>query len=146
MKPHVEEIRDNRGLLHLATIVRSEFQEDGVSFLTHENYSQQLAFIKQPKGKIIEAHIHSSVPRAIATTQEVLLVREGKIKVYLFDADMQCVTDRVLGPGDVLLLIAGGHGFEVLADCEMWEVKQGPYCGPRADKVVFYGKIPRAGA
>ena len=38
----------------------------------------------------------------------------------------------------VILLIAGGHGFEVLEDVEMIEVKQGPYVG-EGDKTRFVG-------
>jgi len=36
----------------------------------------------------------------------------------------------------VILLASGGHGFEVLEDLEMIEVKQGPYAGD-ADKTRF---------
>ena len=42
------------------------------------------------------------------------------------------------GAGDVILLIEGGHGFEVLEEIEMVEVKQGPYAGER-DKERFTG-------
>lgn len=38
--------------------------------------------------------------------------------------------------GDVILLAAGGHGFEMLEDAEMIEIKQGPYCDD-VDKVRF---------
>ena len=31
--------------------------------------------------------------------------------------------------GDVILLVSGVHGFEVLEELEMIEVKQGPYAG-----------------
>ena len=43
-----------------------------------------------------------------------------------------------LGPGDVILLIRGGHGFEVLEELNMIEVKQGPYVGEQ-DKTRFKG-------
>jgi mannose-6-phosphate isomerase-like protein (cupin superfamily) len=43
-----------------------------------------------------------------------------------------------LESGDVILLIKGGHGFEVLEELEMIEVKQGPYLGEQ-DKVRFKG-------
>jgi hypothetical protein len=42
----------------------------------------------------------------------------------------------VLESGDVILLSNGGHGFEVLEEVEMIEVKQGPYCGDE-DKTRF---------
>jgi hypothetical protein len=45
---------------------------------------------------------------------------------------------RELGAGDVILLIRGGHGFEVLEEIEMVEVKQGPYIGD-ADKTRIKG-------
>jgi hypothetical protein len=42
----------------------------------------------------------------------------------------------VLEGGDVILLASGGHGFEVLEEIEMIEVKQGPYAGDQ-DKTRF---------
>jgi hypothetical protein len=41
----------------------------------------------------------------------------------------------------VVLLIEGGHGFEVMEDVEMIEVKQGPYGGDQ-DKTRFKGINP----
>jgi hypothetical protein len=42
-----------------------------------------------------------------------------------------------LAAGDAILLIAGGHGFEVLEACQIMEVKQGPYLSKEKDKVVW---------
>jgi hypothetical protein len=50
-------------------------------------------------------------------------------------------TSRLLGPGDVILLISGGHGFEVLEELNMVEVKQGPYAGD-SDKTQFAAVLP----
>jgi hypothetical protein len=44
----------------------------------------------------------------------------------------------VLEAGDTILLISGGHGFEVLEELDMIEVKQGPYAGD-SDKTRFKG-------
>ena len=44
----------------------------------------------------------------------------------------------MLGAGDVVLLIEGGHGFEVIEEVEMFEVKQGPYVGEQ-EKTRFTG-------
>ena len=38
----------------------------------------------------------------------------------------------------MILLATGGHGFEVLEEIEMVEVKQGPYAGDQ-DKTRFTG-------
>lgn len=39
--------------------------------------------------------------------------------------------------GDIILLASAGHGFEVLEELEMIEVKQGPYV-EHEDKVKFH--------
>ncbi len=58
--------------------------------------------------------------------------------INFYDADQRYLESRILLPGDVILLIQGGHGFEVLEEVEMIEVKQGPYVGER-DKTRFVG-------
>jgi hypothetical protein len=52
------------------------------------------------------------------------------------DDDKNYLESRVLNQGDVVLLAYGGHGFEMLEDSEMIEVKQGPYAG-EMDKIRF---------
>ena len=41
-----------------------------------------------------------------------------------------------LKAGDVAVLFSGGHGFEILEDTLMLEIKQGPYAGTK-DKETF---------
>ena len=67
------------------------------------------------------------------------LAELGKLWVDIYDNWQHPVVRKVLKAGDVILLIDGGHGFEVLEDCEMFEVKQGPFLGDR-DKTRFYAK------
>jgi mannose-6-phosphate isomerase-like protein (cupin superfamily) len=119
-----------------AIIIPSDFSEPGVNFCTPHNLSQQLAFIKHAPGKLIDPHIHNPVPREVLYTQEVLLIKRGKLRVDFYDDDRNLVTSRELGAGDVILLAEGGHGFEVLEALEMIEVKQGPYAGD-SDKTRF---------
>ena len=47
---------------------------------------------------------------------------------------------RVLEGGDTILLAGGGHGFEVLEDLAMIEVKQGPYAGDDGQDKVCGGE------
>jgi mannose-6-phosphate isomerase-like protein (cupin superfamily) len=123
-----------------AIIIPHNFSEPGVNFFTPHNLSQQLAFIKHPPGHLIEPHMHNPVPREVLYTQEVLLVRKGRLRVNFYDDDRQFVDSRELGAGDVILLAEGGHGFEVLEELEMIEVKQGPYAG-ESDKTRFVMKV-----
>ena len=55
-----------------------------------------------------------------------------------YDSDQCYLESRILEAGDVILLATGGHGFEVLEEIEMIEVKQGPYAG-EVDKTRFVG-------
>jgi hypothetical protein len=120
----------------LALIVRSKIDAPGVSFLTEANLSQQLAYISHPAGTAIAPHFHNPVPREVLYTQEVLLIRKGRLRVDFYTDERKFISSRYLCAGDVILLIKGGHGFSVLDDVEMFEVKQGPYIGEQ-DKTRF---------
>jgi hypothetical protein len=120
----------------LAIIVPHDFSATGVNFLTPHNLSQQLAFIQHPLGKIIDPHCHNPVSREVLYTQEVLIIKKGVLRVDFYDDDRKYLEFRILKAGDVILLTDGGHGFEVLEELEMIEVKQGPYTGDN-DKTRF---------
>lgn len=119
-----------------AIIVYSDHHNDGVDFFTPDDFSQQLAYISHKKGKIIEPHVHIPYKRKITYTQEVLIIKSGMLKVDFYDDDRKYFGSRVLEKGDIILLASGGHGFEVLQDVQMIEVKQGPYCREK-DKIRF---------
>jgi hypothetical protein len=122
----------------LAVIITRDFHDPGIHFFTPDEFSQQLAFMRHPAGKVIDPHVHNPVRRSVQYTQEVLFVKSGKLRADFYDNDRQYVESRVLEGGDVILLAAGGHGFEVLEEVEMVEVKQGPYAGDQ-DKTRFVG-------
>ena len=122
----------------LAVIVSDKFNEQGIHFFTPNELSQQLAYMHHPVGKIIEPHVHNPVHRDVFFTQEVLFIKKGKLRVDFYDDRQQYLESRILESGDVILLVTGGHGFEVLEEIEMIEVKQGPYVG-KQDKTRFVG-------
>jgi hypothetical protein len=126
----------------LGIIVRRDFSAPGVHFLTPNEFSQQLGYIQHPVGKVIQPHIHKAVERAVTFTQEVLFVRRGKIRVDFYSDRKEYVESRVLEAGDIVLLASAGHGFEVLEDVELFEVKQGPYVEVE-DKTRFEGVPPQ---
>lgn len=123
----------------LAIIVRRDFNKPGINFFTPNDYSQQLAFMSHPAGKEIQPHIHKKVQREVYYTQETLFIRKGKLQIDFYSSEQKFVGMRILEKGDVILLIRGGHGFKVLDDLEMFEVKQGPYAGDE-DKIKFDSK------
>ena len=120
----------------VAIIVRKDFEKQGIHFFTPNDYSQQLAYMSHPTGKDIQPHVHKKVQREVHYTQETLFIRKGRLQVDFYSDDQQYLESRLLEAGDVILLIKGGHGFKVLEDLEMFEVKQGPYAGDE-DKIKF---------
>lgn len=121
-----------------AIILRSGFSEPGIHFFTPGHFSQQLGYMNHPAGHVIEPHVHNEVRRDVHHTQEVLFLRRGRLRVDFYGVGHAYRESRELGPGDVILLAGGGHGFEVIEEVEMVEVKQGPYAGD-ADKTRFSG-------
>lgn len=122
----------------LAMILRNNYNEDGVKFLTPDEYSQQIAYMHHPEGKVIDAHIHNLVHRNVVLTQEVLFIKKGKLRVDFYDDYQDYLESCILNEGDTILLASGGHGFKVIEEVEMIEVKQGPYSGEN-DKTRFEG-------
>jgi hypothetical protein len=130
----VEEIKHNETLL--AIIIRSNYHSEGIEFFTPNDFSQQLAYMNRPKDYIIEPHTHNEVKREIFLTQEVLLIKSGKVRIDFYLSNQSYVFSKVLLKGDVILLADGGHGFKMLEESEIIEVKQGPYVENK-DKTRF---------
>jgi hypothetical protein len=122
----------------LAIIIRSEYTDTGIRFFTPDDFSQQLAYMHHGKGKLIQPHIHNHVPRQVHYTLEVLVIKKGKLRVDFYTESREYLESRILLSGDLILLSSGGHGFEVLEEIEMYEIKQGPYTG-ELDKTRFDG-------
>lgn len=132
----VEEIKKKNKLL--AMIIRNDYSCEGVDFITPNEYSQQVAYMHHPTGKAIDAHVHNMVHRNVVLTQEVLFVKKGILRVDFYDDYEDYLESKELHAGDIILLISGGHGFHVIEEVEMVEVKQEPYAGDN-DKKRFEG-------
>jgi hypothetical protein len=120
----------------LALIIRRDFRKDGIEFFTPNSYSQQIGYMNRPIGYVIPPHVHNPVIREVQYTKEVLLIKTGRIRVDFYSENQEYLESTILEAGDVILLAYGGHGFEMLEDSEIIEVKQGPYAGDQ-DKTRF---------
>lgn len=112
-----------------ALIIRKDFEMQGVEFFTPSDFSQQLGYMQWEKGHNIQPHAHRLVERKVKHTQEVLFVKSGSVRVDFYDIEDLYYSSITLFSGDVILLAEGGHGFEMLENTEIVEVKQGPYAG-----------------
>lgn len=133
----IEQIYDNEKNNNvIAIIIRANYKKEGISFVTPNEYSQQMAYMHHPQGHVIAPHIHNEVIREIRDTKEVLVIKKGKLRCDFYTDEKEYVKSTIVETGDVIMLVQGGHGFECLEETEMIEIKQGPYAG-EADKVRF---------
>jgi mannose-6-phosphate isomerase-like protein (cupin superfamily) len=134
----IDRIEHNGKLI--AMIIYASFSRKGIQFFTNDTSSQQLGYMNRPAGYVIAPHAHKSFSRTISESQEVLLIRSGKVRVDFFSLTEEFLESKIVEQGDVIFIASGGHGFEILEDAEMIEVKQGPYMGEN-EKVVFGAKV-----
>ena len=120
----------------LALIIRADYEAEGIEFFTPDEFSQQIAYMNRPEDYVIPPHVHNPVARSVAYTKEVLFIRSGKLRVDFYTDEQAYLHSTILNAGDVIFLATGGHGFEMLEDTQMSEVKQGPYAGDN-DKTRF---------
>lgn len=132
--PLVEHLR--HGDQTIALIVRRNYRKDGIEFFTPGSFSQQIGYMNRPAGYVIAPHVHCPVQREVQYTNEVLLIKSGRLRVDFYTPEQAYLESTILETGDVVLLAHGGHGFEMLEPTEIIEVKQGPYAGDR-DKQRF---------
>ena len=135
----IENISHNGKLLSI--IIRTQFEKPGIEFFTPDDFSQQVGYMNRPRGYVIPPHTHNPLKREVVWTQEVLYIKSGKVRVDFYAEDQQYLESRIVEAGDVILLAAGGHGFEMMEQSEIIEVKQGPYYGEK-DKIRFEPVAP----
>ena len=121
---HFESVEHEGGLI--AYIIRRERMPAETTFVTPDDFKQQLGFIVYPKGGEIARHIHKPMERHLVGMSEVLLIRRGIVEVDFYTDAKEYVDTKRLQEGDLLLLAGGGHGFRCLEDTVMVEIKQGP--------------------
>ena len=124
-----------------AIILKARYDESGIHFLTVDELPRQLGSMNYGPGKVISAHAHRPTRQEFFRTLETLFIRKGKVRVNFYTNEQEYRCSRILQTGDVILLMHGGHGFEVLEELNMVEVKQGPYTGDE-EKLVFASPLP----
>jgi len=120
-----------------ALILRDNYEQEGVAFFTPQENPVQLGILQHRQGTKVKPHIHRSLPRTISETQEVLHIEYGEVEASFYDSHGKGLGSVILKAGDTILLLYGGHGFNILKDSKILEIKQGPYYGPEDDKERF---------
>jgi hypothetical protein len=120
----------------LCYVIRKAAHPEQTTFITPPDGKQQVGFIVYSKGGVIARHTHKPLERRIVGMAEVVVVRTGRCQIDIYDGALSLVTSRDLFEGDVVLMVGGGHGFKILEDTVLLEIKQGPYLG-KDDKDIF---------
>jgi len=94
--------------------------------------------MKHNKNYIIRPHLHKKRMTKILSTSEVILLLKGVLRVDFYNQQQKYLFSKILKEKDIIMLVHGGHGFKVIKDVEMIEVKQGPY-NLIKDKIKFSG-------
>ena len=79
----IEKIIHNKKLLSI--IIRSKYKSDGIEFFTPGDFSQQLGYMHRKKNHMIPPHTHNIVKREVSLTQEVIVLKSGKVFAYGLD-------------------------------------------------------------
>lgn len=117
-----------------AFVIRSNEKIDGINFFSNKTDPQQIGLMTRPKGYIVKMHSHNLVERTIEITQEVLIIRSGKIMIRIvFENE---TFETVLFQGDLITLIRGSHELIFLDESQILEIKQGPYLGSNDKKII----------
>ena len=131
------EIFDSDGVKRAVQFSASELQP-GLSFFSEDKDFIQVGAWRYPSGKELAKHSHNYLPRQITHTQEFIFIVKGSLKASIFDSKKVSVTSLILRQGDGLVLLSGGHGYEILSeDTVVIECKNGPYKGADKDRTRF---------
>jgi uncharacterized protein YjlB len=108
---------------------------DGLNFFSQDKDFIQVGIWGYSAGKELKPHIHNEVKREVLWTQEVLFVRKGKLRANIFDTLGKKVAELEVNSGDIIILLRGGHGYDILENgTQILEIKNGPYVGPDIDR------------
>ena len=120
-----------------AIIVRGTYRsKKGISFFSPKFATQQFGYMKHKKGYVIKPHKHKKRLTKILKTTEVIIILKGTLRVDFFNQQEKYLFSKVIREKDIIFLMHGGHGFKVIKNVEMIEVKQGPY-NASMDKIKF---------
>lgn len=131
-----EHVKD--GDILIAKILRNSQWPEGLTFYTEDKDFVQVSTWNYNAGKHLKAHSHKICRRDSDRTQEVILVKSGKMKVYFYNKDDKLIKEDCLNMGDIAIIYAGGHAYDILEDKTLiFEVKNGPYPGIERDKKLI---------
>ncbi|MEM3063016.1 MAG: hypothetical protein QW303_05690 [Nitrososphaerota archaeon] len=122
----------------IAIIYRNSDWIRGLNFITPKDLYIQVSSWWYEKGKLLANHLHKEYSRETNRTHELVYIKKGKMKIFLFDNSKNKIGEVILEEGDLAVLVNGGHGYEILEDDTLIiEAKNGPFISVETDKEKF---------
>jgi hypothetical protein len=126
------------GNLLLVFVIRGSDWGEGLHFASSKDDFQQVGMWNYSKGWKSKPHLHLFKRREVLRTQEVLFIKEGKLKADIYTEKGNLVQTLNLVKGDTIVLLNGGHAYETLENnTQVLEIKNGPYLGADEDRKQF---------
>ena len=120
----------------LALIITHKKNKNKINFYTPNSFTEQVGFIEHKKNTYIKPHTHTKFLRKIYKTSEVLFVKKGKIRVDFYYSKNRYLFSKIVNKDSIVVLNEGSHGFKILKNSLLIEVKQGPF-NHKIDKKRF---------
>lgn len=123
-------------LVYRRSLLDEPPKKDSIEFISEPDHFVQVGlWHSYSKDHKILTHKHNPSQRVSTITHEMFYVESGSILVWIYDDELQALDKVILTKGDILVQLAGAHGFEVLEDgTTVIEAKNGPFQGTAADK------------
>lgn len=119
----------------LAVVARGSEAKHGRTDLCEPEHAMQAACIHEDQGRKYGAHYHLLADRGKQKATEAWVVIRGRVAVSIHDVNDEWINGFQLAAGDMVVCLAGGHGYEILEDDTLvYEIKLGPYFGAEKDK------------
>ncbi len=119
----------------LARLITADDSKPGLNFFCNDEDFLQVGTWCYGEETVLKAHAHNVVERAINRTQEAVVVVKGAVRATIYGEDGEPLERVDIGPGEALILLAGGHGYEIREpDTVVYEIKNGPYPGAEVDR------------
>lgn len=126
--------------LHVASIVRPELSEKGLTFLTEDENFIQVGVWNYEKGKILDLHYHKDFSREATRTGEAVCVIRGSLVCNLYTKEGDFLVEIPVKESEVIIQYYGAHEYIIEEDSVIIEIKNGPYFGPEKDRVRINAK------
>jgi len=108
--------------------------QNGSTPITDPKKYIQMVTLSHPKGTILKAHMHKPQKRITYQLQECMVVKKGKILITIYDVNKKQIKNLYLSKGQAFIIFRGGVKIKMLADSEIFELKNGPFM---EDKILI---------